>query len=189
MSAAVLLLFTGWMALPGLAQEGEELAVPVEEEVDGTQSYLCGQNLAVEADVLIQDYKNFLDIQTKGTEDNSARLEALMSYYRYVVYEIENRYEDLSLADIENENFGSSLDESGYCASIRDQYLLLAESMLRNYMISSTASKTTFTVVDGLKEMNASLQGLSQTYHATFPGMFNKFSNAFPCYVNSCVGR
>jgi len=185
----MLILFTSWMIIPGLAEDTDELAVEVEEEVNGTQSYLCGQNLAVEAEALIFQYSNFLELQTSDASDNSDRLEDIMSYYRYVVDTLDTRLMELSDLDRDNENFEASTQEYLHCEGIRDQYYLMAESMLRTYFTSSTGSKTTFKVVDGLKAMNESLQGMSQSYHATFPGMYNKFSNAFPCYVNSCVGK
>lgn len=175
--------------MTGLSLAAEDEPLEVAEELDGTQSNLCGQTLHAEGGALIAQYQNFLDLQTKDAADNSDRLETIMSYYRYVVYTLENRFQALSQEDISGESFGSSNEEYDYCYSILQQYLLVADSMLRTYYISSTGSKVTFKVVDGLKSMNESLQGMSQSYHATFPGMFNKFSNALPCYVNSCVGK
>ena len=112
-----------------------------------------------------------------------------MSFYRYVTGTLDDRFEELIVDDLEGESLESSTDEYEYCNEIKEQYIMIADSMLRTFYVSSSSSKTTFQVIDGLKAMNTDLESMSQSFHATFPSMFNKFSNAFPCYIQSCITR
>jgi hypothetical protein len=185
LSIATLILFTAWMTVPGSALVSEDIEI----EIDGTQSYLCGQIMKAEGDELIAQYTIFLDAQTKDASDNSDRLDQVMSFYRYVLGTLDDVFEESVQEDLAGETVASSSDEYEYCRYVKDQYVLIADTMLRTYYISSTGSKLAFTVVDGLKAMNTDLQDMSPSFHATFPGMFNKFSNAFPCYIKSCVSR
>lgn len=183
LSISMLLLFTAWMVLPSMA------LVEVEVEIDNSQSYYCAQQLTVLGDQMIADYSTFLDSQTRDLEDNSDKLSLVMTYYRYVVGTLEDNFEVWIYDDLTGESLSSSTDEYQHCSYIRDYYTTVADSMLHTFYIASTSSKTTFQVVDGLKAMNSEMMGLSDRFHASFPSMFNKFDNAFPCYVKSCVGR
>lgn len=185
LSIAILILFTAWMAFPGVALVQED----IETEVDGTQSYVCGQLLKAQGDELLAQYQSFLDIQTKDVDNNSERLDQIMSFYRYVVMALDDALDEATQVDGAGETLSSANDEYQYCRNIKDQYELMADTMLRTYYISSSSSKATFQVVDGLKAMNGDLSGMSQSFHATFPSMFNKFSNAFPCYIQTCISR
>ena len=173
------------MAFPGVALVQED----IETEVDGTQSYVCGQLLKAQGDELLAQYQSFLDIQTKDVDNNSERLDQIMSFYRYVVMALDDALDEATQVDGAGETLSSANDEYQYCRNIKDQYELMADTMLRTYYISSSSSKATFQVVDGLKAMNGDLSGMSQSFHATFPSMFNKFSNAFPCYIQTCISR
>ena len=179
------MLFTAWMVLPSLAF----VNVEVEVEADSSQSYYCAQQLTALGDQLISDYSTFLDAQTRDIEDNSDKLVLVMTYYRYVVGTMEDNFDVWVYDDLTGESLSSSTEEYQHCSYVRDYYITVADSMLRTFYIASTSSKTTFQVIDGLKSMNSELMGLSDRFHASFPTMFNKFDNAFPCYVNSCVGR
>jgi hypothetical protein len=189
LSISMLILFTAWMAVPGFAEETEEVALEIEVEGDGTQSFLCGQTLKVEGDELLSQYQTFLDLQTKSDEDNSERLDQIMVFYRYVVGTLEDRLEELSQEDLDGETVSSAADEYNYCANIKNQYVAIADMMLGTYYTASTSSKVTFQVVDGLKAFNSDLADMSTSFHATFPSMFNKFNNAFPCYINTCISK
>ncbi len=172
------------------AQVGDDIEVEdIESETESYKNYICGQTLAEEAAPLIENYRNFLDIQSRDIRPASDRLDEIMTYYRYVSYSLENIYEESIAQDRANDTFNAASDKQEYCASIRDQYLLLASSMLRTYIISSSASKSTFVATDGMKAINEGLKDMSQSFQATFPNMFNKFNNSFSCYINSCVGQ
>jgi hypothetical protein len=176
-------MLTTWLMLPSFA------LVNVETEIDGTQSYYCAQQMTALGDELIGQYQTFLDTQTSDPGDNSDKLDIVMTFYRYVVGRLDDGFDEWTINDLTGESLGTTNDEYQHCDYVRDYYITVADSMLRTFYIASSSSKTTYQVVDGLKAMNADLNDMSQSFHATFPSMFNKFNNAFPCYINSCVGR
>lgn len=167
------------------AEEAEEESTPT--IVDGVD-YACGQAMMDQGTVIIESYEAFLDDYFKSAIPSSEQVEHGMRYYRFVENSIQSVYE----ANV-NVNVNDTLEKSAsaitYCSYIRDQYLELAQMLLQKQAIASANSKRTFSVIDGLKAMNEDMEVYSDEFNAVFPGFFNQFNNALPCYARQCITK
>ena len=74
------------------------------------------------------------------------------------------------------------------CDFYKEQYLDYGRALYQAQILGSATSKRSYAVVDSLKVMNDDLRDFSDVFLGTFPGMFQKFNNALPCYTKQCVG-
>lgn len=182
--AALVLVFNG--LLYSFADETETTsAVPTAvDDVD----YACGYNVMQESQVVVDAYQTFLNDYFQQVTPSSEQVDGAMKYYRLMEFSIQKIYEN-SLQQVTNLTLNSSIQANTYCAYMRDLYLDIARAMLQKQVIASSNSKRTFQVVDGLKVMNEDLELLADEFSAVFPGYFNKFNNALPCYAHQCINK
>ncbi len=111
-----------------------------------------------------------------------------MTAYRVVEYSLRGIYE--KNVDLEHvKTFSAASNEDYYCTSLRDEYIQFAQLLLQKQVVASANSKTTFKVIDGLKDMNESLRDLTMDFLSTFPTVFEKMDNALPCYARQCTTK
>lgn len=167
------------------AEEDEAESTPV---IASGVDYACGQTMMEKGIVVIESYEAFLDDYFKSVIPSSEQVEHGMRYYRFVEDSLQSIYE--KNVDVQAND---TLEKSGaaitYCASIRDQYIDLAQMLLQKQAISSANSKRTFSVIDGLKAMNEDMEVYADEFHAVFPAFFNQFNNALPCYARQCITK
>jgi hypothetical protein len=175
---ALVLTFSGLF----YASAAEEESATIVDGVD----YACGQKVMEEAFVVIEAYQTFLDEYFQADRPSSEQAADAMSYYRYMRDSINAIYEAAS--DVRTNNtLESAATATTYCSSVRDQYIELAQTMLQKQVVMSSNSKRTFKVIDGLKAINESMDVFADSFNATFPVLFNKMSNALPCYARQCL--
>lgn len=183
--AALVLTFNG--LLYTFAEETDEEtteAVTITDTVD----YQCGYNVMQEASVVVDSYQTFLDDFFKLATPSSDQVEDAMKYYRFIESSIQRIYEK-NLKVTANQTLDDSVTASTYCAYVRDQYLDFAKAMMQRQVIASSNSKRTFTMIDGLKVTNENLETFSSDFTEVFPGFFNQFNNALPCYARRCITK
>lgn len=179
---ALVLTFNGLFY--AVAEESTDAEIPSTER-DGVD-FACGQKTMEESFVIIEAYQNFLDQYFKIDKPSSQQIDAAEKYYRFVEDSLQKTYErNLSLAN--NERLEESTQAATYCAFIRDQYIDVAEVLLQKQVILSSNSKRTFAVIDGLKATNQNLEDFADEFNTVFPGFFNQFNNALPCYARQCI--
>lgn len=183
--AALVLVFNGMFY--AFAEETETDPGETAVIVDGSDQQ-CASNVMVDAQVVVSAYQTFLDDYFKEVTPTSEQVEGAMKYYRFIEYSINKIYKRNLQKDV-NLSLNNSLQASTYCAYIRDVYLDIAKAMMEKQVISSANSKRTFLVVDGLKAMNADMDTFSDQFNEVFPGYFNKFNNALPCYAHQCINK
>lgn len=183
--AALVLVFNGMFY--AFAEETETDPSTTAVIVDGADQQ-CASKVNEESQVVLTAYKTFLDDYFKEVKPSSKQVDGAMKYYRFIEYSINKIYKSHLRKDV-NLSLNNSLQASTYCAYARDNNLNIARAMMEKQVISSANSKRTFLVVDGLKAMNEDMDTFSEQFNAVFPGYFNKFNNALPCYAKLCINK
>lgn len=174
-----MVVWFGSNAILTSAAEGDE--APLEE-----QDYLCAQNLIDKGAIVVEGYENFLNDYFQIPEPSSKQVDGAVAYFQQARRALDILFEEgLDLDGIKS--FDLANKEVQSCTLYRDQYVNYIEQLLQVHVLSSTSSKVTFTVIDGLKIMNEDLEEFSTDFHGTFPKLFNKFNNALPCYAKQCI--
>ena len=155
--------------------------------VDGADQQ-CSLHVAQEAQVVVDSYQAFLDDYFKEVTPSSEQVDGAMKYYRFMENSINKIYQKYLQKDT-NLTLNNSLQASTSCAYMRDRYLDVARALMEKQVISSSNSKRTFLIVDGLKAMNADMDTFSDQFNSVFPGYFNQFNNALPCYAHQCINK
>jgi len=182
---ALVLVFNGFFY--SFAAETDTAAESTPILVDGADQQ-CGAHVAEEASAVVDSYQAFLDEYFKEVTPSSEQVEGSMRYYRFMEYSIKEIYAKYLQQD-ENLSLEDSLNANTYCASVRDMYLDAAQALMEKQVISSANSKLTFLIIDGLKAMNEDVDTFSEQFNAVFPGYFNQFNNALPCYAHQCISK
>ena len=183
--AALVLVFNGFFY--SFAAETDTVAEDVPVIVDGADQQ-CATHVKEESQQVVDSYQTFLDDYFKAITPTSEQVDGAMKYYRFMEFSINEIYKKYLQQD-QNLSLTSSLQASTRCAYMRDLYLDVAKALMEKQVISSANSKRTFLVVDGLKAMNADMDTFSDQFNAVFPGYFNQFNNALPCYAHQCINK
>ena len=141
---------------------------------------------------LVSGYETFLNEFFQVDTPSSGQFEDALTEYRFIEMSIWGVYQsnvNIAQGSSDGKTLDQVNDELGYCRYVRVSYLGYIQNLFQRQMLGSTASKVTFKVVDGLKAMNADLDGLADDFGKTFPGLFDQMNNALPCYARSCVTR
>ncbi len=161
-----------------------------EEDETGTQEdYVCASTLSEESAVLLSTYQDTMDQYTKVDTPTSEQFENALLYYRYVEDSIRKLYDANATVSGFNKTLAFSSGELSACREMRDSLIQYARVPLSLFLNASSASKTTFKLVDGLKVMNEDLKDMSLLFQSTFPGQFTEMSNALPCYAHQCLSK
>jgi hypothetical protein len=171
------------LSLTGFAVESAEEAAKKAE-----QDYECGLDVAAEGTMLVDQYQTFLFNLLQSTRPTSDNVENAIKYYRYIEDSLNTEIGKIR-GVAQSKTLGIGAQEYHYCQSTRDQYLILADAMLTEYVTQTASNKRTFVMVDALKELNANMEDYSNLFHSTFPVMFQKMDNALPCFARSCVHK
>lgn len=171
---------------------GSFIGVRADESTSAAETVadnLCAQTLANSSAVILTEYESFIDQYTKVDKPTSEQFDNALLFYRYVEDSIRKLYD--SSAEISGFNGTTAFanEQLASCRQVRDGIIEFARSYLTTFISGSTASKTTFKVVDGLKAMNSDLKDMSYLFQSTFPGQFTEMSNALSCYAHECLSK
>lgn len=159
------------------------------EEAESSEDYLCAQTLLTEASPIIENYEAFAIEYTKVDVPTSEQFDYLLLFYRYVEESIDSIYEASAVVSGFNKTTAFANKELSVCRDTREGLIEYSRRLLPILTSGSTASKTTFEFVDGLKAMNESLVDLSLLFQSTFPVQFIKMDNNFGCYAHQCLSK
>lgn len=172
------LLSLGSTVLVTYAVNGDEEA----EEID----FACAKAVEEVASKELDDYITFLNEYFLSEDPSSEQVENAMERYRYYKDAVNGVFEEQVLVQGQV-TFEKAFSEFAYCQNIRDQFLDAAQPIIQAQILQSSNSKRTFKIIDGMKELNEDMDTLNNDFQLTFPRIFEKMDNAFPCYVKECI--
>jgi len=167
--------------IPVLLASEEDVS---EEDVD----FECAAYMIEHGNVLVDLYSQSMAEIFQQDVPSSDLIEKSSEFYRVIEYALTKIFEE-GLDKTGYKSFDTSSSEVSYCAEVRDQYINYAQLVLSEQALQSGASKQTFIIVDGLKSINESLSDFQLDFANVFPVVFNKMSNALPCYARQCITK
>jgi hypothetical protein len=187
LAIGLLVALTLWMASnpPLILAEEEEAAAPDVQAID----YACADRMQTEGAEILNGYLEVLDAFFKQELPTSELTPAALSYYRGLKAELDKIFIEETSVKRRRQTITSAVNVIELCSTIERDYLDFAYAAMRDFILSSGATKRNFKVVDGLREINKNLETLSDDFYATFPQSFVKFDNYLPCYPQQCVSK
>ena len=162
------------------------------ETTDNSPDYLCSNALIEQGTEVVSNYETFLNEYFQVDTPTSGQFESALNEYRFTKLAIQAIYEaNLNIEDPDGtgKTLAVAAAELQSCEYYRDSYLGYIKTLFQRHYLGSTSYKVTFTVVDGLKAMNADLDSLSALFGETFPVLFSKFNNGLACYARNCASK
>lgn len=163
-----------WVVLPGMAQESEET-----EDSSTTEETLCIEEVAIPVMEYYNDVTTFISQHYQSEDPATALLAtALLKFDEYeanmnellLTYNVAYAGEQL---DEEHER------ERDACTNFVQQKIDEVEQLLRNHHLQNAGSKTTFTLVSKLKDINEGLRDMAKDF-AEMSTLFKALDSKLP---------
>ncbi|MFA5855387.1 MAG: hypothetical protein WC846_03865 [Candidatus Gracilibacteria bacterium] len=146
----------------------------------------CAKAMQDEGYKIVEAYEEMLDEYFKIDVPSSQQINSAMVFYRATRDSLNGLYIDsLNLGGRKSLEF--AVAEAATCTDIKNKYMTYVGALLQRYLLGSAVSKSTYTIVDGLKAMNKDIEDLSTVFHNVFPAVFDQMNNALPCYARQCI--
>lgn len=155
----------------------------------GVEDYQCAADLSSTISPVLETYQTVMYQYTNVDTPSSEQFENAFMLYRYVEDTIRKAYDTSAEITGYNKSLDFVGEELSACREMREGLIAYARTFLSKYISGSTASKTTFEFVDGLKVMNEDLKDMSLLFQSTFPGQFTEMSNGFTCFAHDCLTK
>lgn len=189
--ALPLALWMGALALPTLAEDGEDSETETTEEEAVEAELKCASEVMLNGQALLEEHAAFLDTYLQSTEDpTSDQVEIAMNYYRYVedsLMKVYKAHSDFSYFE-SGDDIGELYESDDYCESVLEQYLEVNAELLQTFATRMGGGKQAIKALDAMIILNDHLGELQLNFIDTFPGSFNQMNNALPCYAKACIG-
>jgi hypothetical protein len=146
----------------------------------------CAKAMQEDGYKIVEAYEQLLDEYFKIDVPSSGQINSAMTFYRATRDALDGVYaHSLNLQGRKSLEF--AVVEAATCTDIKNKYMTYISELLQRYLLGSAVSKSTFTIVDGLKATNKDLDDLSSLFHSVFPASFDHMDSALPCYARRCI--
>lgn len=160
--------------------------VPYVWSDDTAEDFVCAQRMSTEGQAALTEYQTLLNEFYLADQPTSAQVSEAVDYYRAFQDELARIYEEGSAVD-SPKSIDLANNEIAACLSVQSTLLQTAQVYLRGYTLSSSNTKRNFRIHDAFDVFNQDMDDFLSDFQATFPGQFQRFNNALPCYARECL--
>lgn len=161
-------------------------AVPYGFSDDGTQDFVCAERMSTEGQEALAQYQALLQAYYLADHPTSDQVSEAVDYYRAFQAELARIYAEGSAIDAPK-SIQLTNDEIFACLSVQSTLLQTAQVYLRGYTLSASNTKRNTRIHDTFEVLNTDMENFMSNFQNTFPGQFQRFNNALPCYARQCL--
>ncbi len=153
---------------------------------DSAQDFACAEKMSTEGQAALTEYQTLLKEYYLADQPTSGQVSEAVDYYRSFQVELDRIFQEGQRLD-EVKTFDLVNDEIAACFSVQSNLLEVAQVYLQGYTASSANTKRTFRIHDAFDVFNGQMEEFVGDFQAVFPGQFQHFDNALPCYAQQCL--